>query len=89
MPAFGPDGLFTDRLSDQQISDVSNYVLKNFGNAQLNVTPEQVKTVREGGERPLIARLAQPAAWGGGAIAVIILLVLLISISRKGKKHGA
>lgn len=89
MPAFGPDGLFTDRLSDRQIADVSNYVLKNFGNSQLNVTPEQVKTVREGGQRPLIARLAQPTVWGGGAVVVIILLVLLVSISRKGKKHGA
>ncbi|KJV30782.1 cytochrome c [Pantoea sp. SM3] len=89
MPGFGPDALFTDRLTDQQIADVSNYVLKNFGNAQLTVTPQQVKTVREGGERPLIARLAQPAAWGSAAAVIIILLVLLISRSRRGKKHGA
>ncbi|MBA0038586.1 cytochrome c [Pantoea sp. BIGb0393] len=89
MPGFGPDGLFTDRLTDRQIADVSNYVLKNFGNAELNVTPDQVKTLREGGERPLIARLAQPAVWGGGAIVVIILLVLLFAITRRGKKHGA
>ncbi len=89
MPGFGPEGLFTDRLTDQQIADVSNYVLKNFGNAQLNVTPEQVKTVREGGQRPLIARLAQPAVWGTAAVIVVILLVLLISYSRRGKKHGA
>lgn len=89
MPGFGPDALFTDRLTDQQIADVSNYVLNNFGNAELNVTPEQVKTVREGGERPLIARLAQPAVWGGAAVVLIILLVLLISFLRRGKKHGA
>lgn len=89
MPGFGPDALFTDRLTDQQIADVSNYVLKNFGNAELNVKADQVKTVREGGERPLIARLAQPAVWGGAVIVVIILLVLLVSLSRRGKKHGA
>lgn len=89
MPGFGPDGLFTDRLSDQQISDVSNYVLKNFGNAQLRVTPEQVKTVREGGERPLIARLAQPAVWVAGAVVTIVLLLIVVSFSRRGKKHDA
>lgn len=89
MPGFGPDGLFTDRLTDQQIADVSNYVLKNFGNAQLTVTPEQVKTVREGGERPLIARLAQPAVWVGGAVVMIVLLLVIVSLSRRGKKHDA
>lgn len=89
MPGFGPDAFYTDRLNDQQIADVSNYVLKNFGNAQLTVTPEQVKTVREGGERPLIARLAQPAVWGSAAAVAIIVLMVLISRSRRGKKHGA
>lgn len=88
MPGFGPDALFTDRLTDQQIADVSNYVLKNFGNAQLTVTSEQVKTVREGGERPLIARLAQPAVWVGGAAVVIVLLLVIGAFSRRGKKHG-
>ncbi len=88
MPGFGPDALYTDRLTDRQIADVSNYVLKNFGNAQLTVTPEQVKTVREGGERPLIARLAQPALWLGGAVVVIVLVLLMVAFSRRGKKHG-
>lgn len=87
MPGFGPDALFTDSLTDQQIADVSNYVLKNFGNAQLNVTPAQVKTLREGGERPLIARLAQPAVWIGGAVLVIVLLLIIVALSRRGKKH--
>lgn len=87
MPGFGPEAFFTDRLSDQQIADVSNYVLKNFGNASLNVTAEQVKTVRSGGERPLIARIAQPMAWGAAILVVIIVLSVLIS--RRRKTHGA
>ncbi|MEG3130294.1 c-type cytochrome [Pantoea cypripedii] len=88
MPGFGPEAYFTDRLTDQQIADVSNYVLKNFGNAQLNVTPEQVKTIRNGGEPPLIAKLAQPLVWGG-AVVVLIIIVLAVSISRRRKHHGA
>lgn len=89
MPGFGPEAFYTDRLTDQQIADVSNYVLKNFGNAELNVTAQQVKTVREGGERPLIARLAQPAVYGSAAAIVLIVLGVVVSRLRRGKKHGA
>lgn len=40
MPAFGPSALWVNRLSDQDIADVSNFILKTFGNpsVQINVS---------------------------------------------------
>lgn len=88
MPSFGPDADWTERLTDQQIADVANYVFKTFGNSELSVTPEQVKVVREGGEKPLIAQLAQPLPM---TIIVIVLLAIVITVIRglsRGKKNA-
>jgi D-sorbitol dehydrogenase (acceptor) len=72
MPAFGQD------MNDQQVAAVSNYVLSRFGNARLNVTADQVKTLRSGGEKPLLVKMLIPAAIG----IIILLLVLVIIIAR-------
>lgn len=85
MPAFGPDALFTDRLNDQQIADVSNYVLSRFGNAAQTVTAADVALTREGGPK---APLAQIARFTIPAIIVVCLLIGLIvfrSVSRRRK----
>lgn len=84
MPAFGPGASFTERLSDQQIADVSNYVLKNFGQAKPDVTADTVASMRAGGPTPtlvLLARFGIPI----GIIIVIGLVLLLVRRSRKGK----
>lgn len=55
MPAFAP------ALSDQQISDVSNYVSRQFGNpAAATVTPQQVEALRKA------ASLASPPVYAQG-----------------------
>jgi mono/diheme cytochrome c family protein len=77
MPAFGPDASYTDRLSDEDIADVSNYVLTNYGNPAVKVSAADVALVREGGEKPLIVRLAPLAA--PAAIACGVFVVGLIS----------
>lgn len=74
MPAFGPDALFTDRLNDQQIADVSNYVLSRYGNSALKVTAADVAQSREGGPKPPLAELAK------FTIPAIILVCLLIGL---------
>ncbi|WP_371190662.1 c-type cytochrome [Tatumella sp. UCD-D_suzukii] len=84
MPAFGPAGAFSERLNDQQVADVANYVLKHHGNAALSVTADQVKTVREGGPTPIIVRLANPAVLAGGVIVILVLILLAL---RKRRKH--
>lgn len=75
MPAFGPDALFTDRLNDQQIADVSNYVLSRYGNAEKAVTAADVALAREGGPKAPLAMMAK------FTIPVIILLCVLIGLA--------
>lgn len=75
MPGFGPDALFTDRLNDQQIADVSNYVLTHYGNAGLKVTAADVAQVREGGPKAPLAVMAK------FTIPAIILVCVLIGLA--------
>lgn len=85
MPAFGPSASYTERLSDQQVADVTNYVLKNFGQAKADVTAATVATVRAGGPTPALVLLARYGIPLGIAIALLLLL-LLVRRSRKGKQ---
>ena len=89
MPAFGPDADWTEQLNDQQIADVSNYVLKTYGNAELSVTPEQVKLIREGGEKPLIAKLTGPVPFGIAVIVLILIVIAVVRASRRNKNGSA
>ncbi|MEQ7919408.1 cytochrome c [Xanthomonas sp. WHRI 1810A] len=74
MPAFGPDGRFTDRLNDQQIADVSNYVLSRYGNPDQTVTAADVAQSRKGGPEATLAVLAK------FTVPAIILVGLLIGL---------
>jgi len=82
MPAFGPDALFTDRLDDQQIADVSNYVLSRYGNAERAVTAADVALARTGGPK---APLAVLAPFTIPAILLIGVLILMVVIFRRRK----
>ena len=75
MPPFGPEAAYTDRLSDKDIADVSNYVLSHFGDGKTSVTPADVARVREGGEKPALAEIAPFII---PAIIVVLILALLI-----------
>jgi len=83
MPAFGPDALFTDRLDDQQIADVSNYVLSRYGNAELSVTATDVAQVREGGPKAPIAVLAR----NSGPVLIVLGLLALLVLYRLKVRH--
>ncbi|WP_176079823.1 c-type cytochrome [Paraburkholderia tropica] len=86
MPAFGSSASFTDQLSDKDVADVSNFVLHQFGNANVTVTEEQVADVRKGGKPALLARVGHYAV-----PAVLVLLVLIVALGifwlRKKKTH--
>ncbi len=86
MPAFGPAASYTDKLSDKDIADVSNYVLSQFGNAAVKVTPADVARIREGGEKPFLAEVAPFIVPAGIVVALIVLLVIALLISRRRPK---
>jgi fructose 5-dehydrogenase cytochrome subunit len=86
MPAFGPDALFTDRLNDQQIADVSNYVLSRYGDDALSVTAADVALVREGGPKAPLAVMAKftiPAI----VVACILIAFAVIVLVRRRRRE--
>lgn len=83
MPGFGPDALFTDRLSDQQIADVSNYVLSRYGHADKTVTAADVAQVREGGPKAPLAVMAKFTIPAIILVCVLIGLVVWALMSRR------
>lgn len=87
MPAFGPDALFTDRLNDQQIADVSNYVLSRYGNAALKVTAADVAQVREGGPKAPLAVMAKFTLPVIVLTGVLIGLMAMMLISRRRRQE--
>ena len=77
MPRFDAHS-YVNPLTDRQIALISNYVLKQYGNPEVQVSEAYVAQARKGGEPPVLARL-QPFI--APAIGVAILLLLLIAVA--------
>ena len=84
MPAFGDAASFTDRLSDQEIADVSNFVFTQYGNPTVKVSPADVATQRAGGKRPFIAQM-QPLILPA-IVVVLVALIAFIAVRARRKK---
>lgn len=87
MPSFGP-GSYVTPLSDKEIADISNYVLKRFGNPEAHVTMEDVAIARSGGPVPLLAKM-QPyilPAIAAAAFVVVLAGGILVSVLRRRHK---
>jgi mono/diheme cytochrome c family protein len=84
MPSFGR-GSYVAQLNNQQVADISNYVLTTFGNAKDHVSAEDVAVARAGGPRPLLA-IVQPYIVPGIAIAVVIIVLLLGIVFARRRK---
>lgn len=82
MPAFGDAASFTDRLSDQEIADLSNYVLSRYGNAAVKVGVEDVRVARAGGPKPFLAK-AQPFMVPAGVLVLLVLIALVLRRRRR------
>ncbi|MEG3132416.1 cytochrome c [Rouxiella sp. T17] len=81
MPKFG-EGSYVAQLTDAQIADISNYVLTNFGNPQIQVTTLDVAVLRGGGPVTLLAKL-QPYMAPAMVIGVIVVLALIFWLFRR------
>ncbi|MDW5500825.1 cytochrome c [Pseudomonas lundensis] len=73
---------FVDSLDDRQVAELGNYVLQQFGNPAVKVTPAQVAQLRAGGETPLLIRLLPYLLWGG-LLLVLLALGWLIQARRR------
>lgn len=87
MPAFSSP-TYVDQLTDQQIADISNYVLHNYGNPRVTVKAGDVAWMRKGGRLPFLAA-AQPYMVPAIAVGIVIVILLLIGfrLRRSRKQH--
>ncbi|MBO9197861.1 cytochrome c [Rhizobium sp. 16-449-1b] len=86
MPAFGENASYTDRLSDKDVADVSNYVLGHFGNGKVTVTAADVLRVREGGEKPLLAAVAPFIVPAVVVALILVALVIALLVARRRRQ---
>lgn len=82
MSGFGPQASYTERLSDEEIAAISNYVLTQYGDPSVKVSATDVATIRLGGPTPAIVKL-MPV--GLGALGVLVVLLILWIMARRRK----
>ncbi|PUA19320.1 hypothetical protein [Glaciimonas sp. PCH181] len=86
MPRF--DSLsYVNPLTNEQIAKISNYVLEQYGSPGVQVTPQDVAVARDGGPKPLLARMQPYIIPLIGLFALIILLLLGVIIQRRRYKN--
>ena len=86
MPRFDQKS-YVNPLTNQQVADISNYVLASYGNPDLRVTPADVQQSRDGGPVPLLAK-AQPYLVPGGVAVLVVLLLLLLAWRRVCRRRS-
>ena len=78
MPRFDAHS-YVNPLTDQQIAMIANYVLKQYGNPEVQVSEAYVAQARKGGEQPILAKL-QPYIAPAIGIAVVLLLLIIFAV---------
>jgi hypothetical protein len=74
MPGFGGKATDIAALSNEQVAQLANYLLRQYGDAADTVGPELVQGVRRGqAPRPPLALLVEVGEWGGALLLVLIL----------------
>ena len=86
MPGFGPQAAYTERLTDQQIADVTNYVLASFGKPQDKVTAQQVEVARKGGPEATLVKLARIGMPVAAIVLVLIVIAIVVSRRRRSTR---
>ncbi|ASU41373.1 cytochrome C [Herbaspirillum sp. meg3] len=78
MPRFDAHS-YVNPLTDQQIAMIANYVLKQYGNPEVQVSEAYVAQARKGGEQPILAKL-QPYIAPAIGIAIVLLLLIIFAV---------
>ena len=85
MPRFDQRS-YVQSLTDEQIASIANYVLKQYGNPAVSVTPAYVAQARSGGEKPVLARLPHFIVPVGVAALLVLIALLVWWRSRRQSK---
>lgn len=74
---------FADELSDDEIADVTNYVMSTFGDSDVRTDASRVAELRQGGAASPLLMLARVGMVGAG-VALVIPIAWLIWRRRRG-----
>ncbi len=88
MPPFGDQANAVVQLTNVEVASLSNYLLAQYGNDKLTVTPEDVQVIREGGPKSNMVQMAR-IGMGAGVAAVVLLLAGLIWYRSRRKTKPA
>ncbi|MDP9837903.1 mono/diheme cytochrome c family protein [Neorhizobium huautlense] len=83
MPPFGDQPNTVNALTNVEVASLSNYILKDYGNAKLTVTPEDVQVIRDGGPSSQLVLFARIGMGVGAGVAVIVLGAAVWLLRRK------
>ncbi|MCP1118149.1 cytochrome c [Robbsia andropogonis] len=84
-PASGQDMPgFAEKLSDGDIADLTNYLFRQFGVAEIQTNAAHVTQLRAGGPRSPLLLMARV-----GLVAVLLIVLLLVFIAMKRRRHVA
>ena len=87
MPRFDEKS-FVDPLTNEEVAEISNYVLTHYGTPGEKVTPQYVQQVREGnaGPTPLLIQ-ARPLMAPAMVVGLLIVLGVIVWLLRRRKKR--
>lgn len=88
MPPFGDQTNAVVQLNNVEVASLSNYLLTQYGNDKLTVTPEDVQVIREGGPKSKMVQMAR-IGMGAGVTAVVLLLASVIWYRSRRKTKPA
>ncbi|MET0267081.1 MAG: cytochrome c [Duganella sp.] len=74
---------FEHELNDQEIAEITNYVMATFGNNQAGTDAARVAVLRQGGAPSPLLWLAR-----GGMVAGVLLVVLALVLLRKRRRRA-
>jgi mono/diheme cytochrome c family protein len=76
MPPFGDQPNAMNHLNNDDIALLANYILTSYGDKKLNVTPENVQVIRDGGPKSNMVQLAR-IGMGVGAFLLVAILTFI------------
>ena len=78
MPGFGGKATDIAAFSDEEVSQLANYLLQHYGDATYSVTPKLVQEVRDGqAPTPLLATLVDLGEWLAGVLLIVLVFWLV------------
>jgi mono/diheme cytochrome c family protein len=88
MPPFGDQTNAVVSLNNVEVASLANYLLKDYGNAKLTVTPDDVQVIRNGGPASNLVTLAR-IGMAAGAVGALIVLAIIVWIRRRRRSGPA